>query len=496
MFSNSNDVAVATPVHTASAYDHSTGTDGKSSYESKKQASSCRDPLFAVLFYANIAVMVGLYAKFGFNPFANLGDDADNNNQNDNEEVDIDTSALVYSALASGGFAALLSFLAFIILLNIPGILIKTALIFNIVASALAAGIALVFGNIVGAIIGLIFFLIMCCYARAVWSRIPFATANLVTACTAIKTNCGVSLFGYIFTILAFAWTLLWSIVVAGVQDELFTCEEVQNADGDMVNQCSNPAYHWLFLLFVSYFFTHQVLQNCVHVTVVGVVGTWWFVPEEAASCCSSSIFKSLTRTLTSSFGSICFGSLLVAIVQAIRQIVETARQNDDLGPFLACCIDCILGCIESLLEYFNKWAFVYVGLYGYGYCEAGKNVMNLFRERGWDAIIADDLVGMALGLLSLVVGLLTGACAVALEQGLDWFGEDWEYGNGDIWAFVIGLIVGLVICSILLVGTIASAVNAVIVLFAEGPAEFEKNYPELSSQMREAYLVAYPGCL
>lgn len=59
-----------------------------------------------------------------------------------------------------------------------------------------------------------------------------------------------------------------------------------------------------------------------------------------------------------------------------------------------------------------------------------------------------------------------------------------------------IGLIVGLVICSILLVGTIASAVNAVIVLFAEGPAEFEKNYPELSSQMREAYLVAYPGCL
>ena len=59
-----------------------------------------------------------------------------------------------------------------------------------------------------------------------------------------------------------------------------------------------------------------------------------------------------------------------------------------------------------------------------------------------------------------------------------------------------IGLIVGLVICSILLVGTIASAVNAVIVLFAEGPAEFEKNYPELSAQMREAYLGAYPDSI
>ena len=107
---------------------------------------------------------------------------------------------------------------------------------------------------------------------------------------------------------------------------------------------------------------------------------------------------------MTTSFGSICFGSLLVAIVQAIRQIVEAARRNDDLGPFIACCIDCILGCIEGLLEYFNKWAFVYVGLYGYGYYEARKNDMAL-------AIIADDLVGMAMGLLS---------------QG--WF-EDWTCG-------------------------------------------------------------------
>jgi hypothetical protein len=26
------------------------------------------------------------------------------------------------------------------------------------------------------------------------------------------------------------------------------------------------------------------------------------------------------------------------------------------LGGALACCIDCILSCIEGLLEYFNKW--------------------------------------------------------------------------------------------------------------------------------------------
>ena len=37
--------------------------------------------------------------------------------------------------------------------------------------------------------------------------------------------------------------------------------------------------------------------------------------------------------------------------------------------------------------------AFVYVSLYGYSYLEAGKNVITLFKNRGWEAIIADDLI-------------------------------------------------------------------------------------------------------
>ena len=117
-------------------------------------------------------------------------------------------------------------------------------------------------------------------------------------------------------------------------------------------------------------------------------------------------------RALTTSFGSICFGSLLVAIVQALKTLANEARQNGDAG-ILACIAECILACLQSLLEYFNKWAFIYVGLYGYGYLEAGKNVITLFRNRGWDAIVADDLVGNVLFLVSILVGALTGVVGI-----------------------------------------------------------------------------------
>jgi hypothetical protein len=61
-------------------------------------------------------------------------------------------------------------------------------------------------------------------------------------------------------------------------------------------------------------------------------------------------------RSLTTSFGSICLGSLVVALIQALREVVRSMRENDD--SIVACCAECLIGCIESLVEYFNKWAF------------------------------------------------------------------------------------------------------------------------------------------
>jgi hypothetical protein len=70
---------------------------------------------------------------------------------------------------------------------------------------------------------------------------------------------------------------------------------------------------------------------------------------------------------------------------------------------------------IERIAEYFNKWAFIYVGLYGYGYIQAGKAVMDLFKARGWSTIISDNLVNRLLGIVILLIGLLTGVASVVI---------------------------------------------------------------------------------
>jgi hypothetical protein len=142
----------------------------------------------------------------------------------------------------------------------------------------------------------------------------------------------------------------------------------------------------------------------------------------------------SLASALTTSFGSICLGSLIVAIVQTLRAFATAARSNGD-SVLLACIAQCILVCIERCLEYFNKWAFIYVGLYGYSYLEAGKNVITLFQNRGWDAIIADDLIGNVLFLVSIIVGAITGVVGIIVQTSSSFF--DNAAGNETTIAFL-----------------------------------------------------------
>mmetsp|Transcript_52514 Transcript_52514/g.61313 ORF Transcript_52514/g.61313 Transcript_52514/m.61313 type:complete len:176 (+) Transcript_52514:301-828(+) len=171
--------------------------------------------------------------------------------------------------------------------------------------------------------------------------------------------------------------------------------------------------------------------------------------------------------------------------------MIESARRDHD--GIILCILDCCISCLQNAVEYFNKWAYIYVGLYGYSYLKAGKNVMTLFRERGWQTIITDDLISNTILLASFVAAGLTGVVGITIDAVKD----DWLSGtfedDAQTVAFLTAFIIGLVMSTIML-SVVASAANAVIVLFAEAPAEFETSHPELSGEMREAWRMAYPA--
>lgn len=429
--------------------------------------TGCKDPIFGILFYLDVAAIAVVAVMYGRDALS--------------AGTTVNYEAYVYAAMVFGSVSFVASGFGLFMLMACPTFMIKAGLIFScVMAIAWTVYAFLVLQSIFMGVLGVVFLMFTLCYVKYVWQRIPFAAINMVTAATAIKANLGVTIFAMFFTLLSVAWLVLWSISVAGVYEDTYTCDEN--------NRCS-PNYGTLFGLFLALFFVQQVLQSCVHVTVAGTVGTWWVAPNESG-CCSRGVCNSFIRTITTSFGSICFGSLLVAILQALRAIASTARQSDDC-QLVACIFECLLSCLQSILEYFNKWAFIYVGVYGNSYLESGKAVMQLFANRGWDAIIADDLVGGAIFLVCVIIGLLIGGVGVGYATWDESFKS--FSGNSALVAFFIGLLAGLCICSILL-GTVSSAVNTVIVMFADAPREFQENHPELSTKMNECWQQFYPG--
>ena len=373
-----------------------------------------RDPIWGILFYLHIIAI--LFATIRFVPITLrriMADDNNNrlryleesNNKDDDDDLDIINAKSVILLLIFCGLGSVgLSTLALTAIMNCTLPLIKSALFFNIfvcfglviTSFVVPSGI-----HIEMAFIAIVLLITSICYTYVVWNRIEFAASNLTTATTVIKSNMGLTFFAYMNLILSFLWSLWWTITAVSTFFVLGECDTQGN--------CQNNINGFVvFGFLVSYFWTIQILKNAVHVTVAGTVGTWWIVPQEANGCCSNGIRQSYWRSITTSFGSICLGSLLVALLQAIKEIIYSMRESGN-GSILICLADVILGCIENVFKYFNQWAFVYVGIYGYAFVEAGSGVVNLFEQRGWTAIIADILIDTVLFMVSIGVSLLGG---------------------------------------------------------------------------------------
>ena len=147
--------------------------------------------------------------------------------------------------------------------------------------------------------------------------------------------------------------------------------------------------------------------------------------------------------------------------------------------------------------------AYCFVGIYGLSYLESGKKVVELFRARGWTSIVSDNLVGYALGFVTVVVGIVTGLIGVTVERIVgeggasddDAAGESFIFGpvpGPQYWAFGISFLVGLWVCSVMM-SVVKGAVNALIVCWADSPAKLEYQHPVLTAEMAEAWDSVFP---
>lgn len=69
----------------------------------------------------------------------------------------------------------------------------------------------------------------------------------------------------------------------------------------------------------------------------------------------ASPVGSAFRRATTLSLGSICLGSLTVALVSTARSIVQSFISFKALGSCVACIVDAMLASVEALFQNFNR---------------------------------------------------------------------------------------------------------------------------------------------
>lgn len=429
------------------------------SHEDIFQTPAWRDLWAAVLYYIGLAAFLGI----AFVNIKYLGENA--GSVGDSEFGKLLTSLLISSVSAAFGAAAVAAGLLFSIY-KAPEATI-TFCYMALIALSVVAGIVMI---VMGSVLGGIIFLIIAgfdAFLYFMWRKyIPF-TAVLLRWTTRTLGEYPAMLtanFGVVMTLTVQTIAVLASLVGAALMQE----NKVRTTA--WTKGASIYTIFWLF-------WSEEVMRNVARVTTSGVFACRYFLGFNSPQAPNPTA-ESFKRATTYSFGSICFGSLLVAIVTFLRFLLNSSNDRDTLAGAI---VDCFLSMLESLMKYFNTYAFTQVAIYGKSYIEAAKSTWELVKSHGIDGIINDNLTGSVIALGSFITAIVGGLLAVLTYFIMNGGGQEL------IFAFLVGLLAAGMV-SFCALGVISSGVTTFFVCLAEDPAALQRSDPETHREVSSRY--------
>merc|ERR1719334_515445 len=391
-------------------------------------ASTFQDPFFLILWLAHLMAMIGALIY----------------QWSDAKIVVKEANAGFFIISICAVIGAVLGYIWTKVIRSYSGKIIKMMLWLNLAFLLGSATLYFLTLHMLSAVFFLIFTVFFALYMWSIWGRIPFTESLIDMACQIINQYHGTIVISMTILVLQIVWILWWSAITV-----LYVSEENWN-EGVVL------------LLLCSFYWNLECLKNIGHTTICGVAATWYFSQYPG-----NPTPKALKRSCTTSLGSIAFGSLVVAVVSTLRQLVVMARRNSKHNLVL-CLMDCMLRCLQRMVRYFNMYAFAHVAIYGLNYIESAKTSGSLLSNKGITALINDDLTGFAVFAGSLIGGII---CAI-IGGTMGRIGTE----APEMYS-VFGFMVGFYLCWTIL-QVVTSCVITIFVCYAEDPHTMSVNHP------------------
>ncbi|KAJ3286010.1 hypothetical protein HDU79_006879 [Rhizoclosmatium sp. JEL0117] len=304
--------------------------------------------------------------------------------------------------------------------------------------------------NIPLAVILIIYFVGKAIFYVIAWPRIRFASIILRATVSHLKRNPS----AFILATFLFIWNAAWCFLHASAYLALYSPSAIQDP---------HLLTFLITLLILSFFWTYEVWKSILSVSVAGSLGTWYYspiFPEKQSD--SRAIVRAAGHACTYSFGTICLASLCTASLKTLHYIYKRGKNSS--SKTVKTIVTALLGFLAHVLQVFNLYALVRVGVRYEPYVQAARTTWNLIQTQGLEALLNDDAIESITTSTSALGSLTLGTIAfftAKIVHSLDW--------DITLMLTITALFFGWAMLSIMGV-TVEMGVVALFVCLAEDP--------------------------
>ncbi|XP_046905410.1 choline transporter-like protein 5-B isoform X2 [Hypomesus transpacificus] len=151
--------------------------------------------------------------------------------------------------------------------------------------------------------------------------------------------------------------------------------------------------------------------------TLAGAFASYYWALKKPNDIPTCPLFSSFSRAIRYHTGSLAFGSLILAVVQMFRIVLEYLDHklkgaHNAFARFLLCCLKCCFWCLEHFIKFMNRNAYIMIAIYGKNFCTSAKDAFFLLMRNVVRVAVLDKVTDFLLFLGKLLISGSVGVLA------------------------------------------------------------------------------------
>eukprot|EP00002_Diphylleia_rotans_P026872 TRINITY_DN5378_c0_g1_i1.p1 TRINITY_DN5378_c0_g1~~TRINITY_DN5378_c0_g1_i1.p1 ORF type:complete len:622 (+),score=127.21 TRINITY_DN5378_c0_g1_i1:58-1923(+) len=227
-----------------------------------------------------------------------------------------------------------------------------------------------------------------------------------------------------------FPFLVLLVVIIYWIYILLFlvTVEETAEAPDEVPEKLDDIRYLAIYHT-IGFIWTMNTISAISQCTLAGAVATYYF-SRDKSNVPSFPIIRAFYRTMRYHFGSMAFGALVLTIVQVIRLILnymkaqlKAQEQNGSptkVAQMIVCCLDCCCKCVEEIVEYIDRNAYILIAIHGDSFCSASVDAFKLIWRNAMQLTVLNFVGDFLIFLGKVLIAALCGIISVGIFRYIE----------------------------------------------------------------------------